>query len=430
MLHLMPHLLYVSATEPTAACTSISAALRQAAAGDTVLVGRGRYAPSTTGEQFPLYVPPGVTLVGEGQGVSIIAGEGATDLSFRPVQAGQSLILLGDGTTLRDLTVANSGGNGVSNQPGARVLIMRNEIRQHGQHGLLLSGPQEAVVLDNHFSDNGTKQFRPATPRPAAGRQGHHIFVQGKSGVANSLVIAGNTMQRAFADGLALVVFFDEADGVTMYARVINNTIEASERRGVTIAGSFGPSHNRVTIDVSHNIIRHNGAQAIGAQAARPLVTQLIRDSYLCLRIVDNDCQDNGEGIVLFGGFGPAEDNVLAGTVLGNHITGTPRHAIRVIGGVGFGGYAAQYNRVRVTISRNHIAETGEVPVFLQGGISEGQEAVADNTVAAQLLANDLPAVSGKPSVLLNDGLVSNMVYVADPAPAHARTSDPLPYQA
>jgi len=79
------------------------------------------------------------------------------------------------------------------------------------------------------------------------------MFVQGQSGVANSLVIASNTMQSAFADGLALVVFFDEADGVTMHARIVNNTIEASERRGVTIAGSFGPSHNRVTIDVNHN---------------------------------------------------------------------------------------------------------------------------------------------------------------------------------
>src|SRR5882757_2543663 len=94
--------------------------------------------------------------------------------------------------------------------------------------------------------------------------------------------------------------------------------------------------------------------------------------SYLCLRIADNDCQNNGEGIVLFGGFGPAEDNGLDGTVIGNRITSTPRHAIRVIGGVGFGGYAAQRNRVRVTMSRNHIAETGEVPIFLQGGISEG----------------------------------------------------------
>lgn len=48
MPHRMPHLLYVSAVEPTAACASISAALRQAAAGDTGLVGWGRYAPSTT----------------------------------------------------------------------------------------------------------------------------------------------------------------------------------------------------------------------------------------------------------------------------------------------------------------------------------------------------------------------------------------------
>jgi Right handed beta helix region len=326
--------------------------------------------------------------------------------------------------------VANSGGNGVSNQPGARVLIMRNELRQHGQHGLLLSGPQEAVVLDNHFVDNGTKQFRPTTPRPAAGRQGHHIFVQGKSGGANSLVIAGNTMQRAFADGLALVVFFDEADDVTMYARVLNNTIEASERRGVTIAGSFGPSHNRVTIDVSHNTIRHNGAQAIGAQAARPLVTQLIRDSYLCLHIADNDCQDNGEGIVLFGGFGPAEDNVLDATVLGNRITGTPRHAVRVIGGVGFGGYAAQHNRVRGTMSRNHITEASEVPVFLQGGTAEGQETATDNTVVAQLLANDLPTVPGKSSVLLNDGLPGNTVYLENPVPPYETINHPLPYQA
>lgn len=182
-------------------------------------------------------------------------GKAPQSCPYRPVREGQSLILLVDDTTLRDMTVVNSDGNGVSNQPGARVLITRNAIGQHGQHGLLLSGPQEAVVLDNRLVDNGTKQFRPVTPRQAAGRQGHHIFVQGKSGVANSLVLTGNTMQRAFADGLALVVFFDEADGVTMPARVINNTIEASERRGVTIAGSFGPSHNRVTINISHNTI-------------------------------------------------------------------------------------------------------------------------------------------------------------------------------
>ena len=101
-----------------------------------------------------------------------------------------------------------------------------------------------------------------------------------------------------------------------------------------------------------------------------------------------------------------------------------------MIGRVGFGGYAAQRNRVWVTISRNHIAETSEVPIFLQGGIAEGQEIVTDNAIVAPLLVNDLPTVPGKPSVLLNDGLADNAVHVEDPAPAHTRASDPQPYQA
>jgi hypothetical protein len=101
-----------------------------------------------------------------------------------------------------------------------------------------------------------------------------------------------------------------------------------------------------------------------------------------------------------------------------------------LVGQVGFGGYAAQHNRVRVTISRSHITEAGEGPIFLQGGIAEGQETATDNTVVAQLLSNNLPTVPGKPSVLLNDGLTGNAVHVEEPAPAHTWASDPLPYQA
>ena len=56
--------------------------------------------------------------------------------------------------------------------------------------------------------------------------------------------------------------------------------------------------------------------------------------------------------------------------------------------------------------------------IFLQGGIAQGQETVTDNVAVAQLLANDLPPVSGKPSVLLNDGLTGNAVHVEEPVPA------------
>jgi hypothetical protein len=430
MPHVVPRLIYVSATDPTAAYTSISTALRHAAAADTVLVGPGRYAPSQTEEHFPLYVPPGVTLLGAGQEDSIIDGEGAMGLSFRPVQAGQSLVLLGDGSAVSDLTIMGSGGNGLGTQPGARVCITRNTIRQHGQHGIIVSGPQEAVIADNRFLDNGTRQFRPETPRPAAGRQGHHIFVQGKGGVANRVIIADNTMQGAFADALALVVFFDEPDGVGMHVSVLRNQIAQSQRRGLTIAGSFGPSHTRVTVDIQHNVIRDSATQAIAAQAARPLALQLLRHCVLNVHIIGNECVQNGGGIALFGGFGPAEDNLLTGTIVGNRLTGIQGHALRLIGGVGFGGYGAYRNRVQAIISRNHMEDVRHTPMFLQGGSAEGQEEATGNAVFAQLRDNTWPTTAAPPPLLLNDGLPGNTVWLADPAPAHARAADVIPYQA
>ncbi|MCZ6875307.1 MAG: right-handed parallel beta-helix repeat-containing protein [bacterium] len=430
MPHVMSHLLYVSATDTTAACTTISTALRHANAGDTVLVGPGQYSPSRTNEAFPLYVPPGVTLLGSGQDDTIVDGEGAMGLSFRPVLEGNSLVLLGDGSTLSGFTLLNSGGNGIGNQPGARIQVTRNTIRQHGQHGIILSGPQEAIIKDNTFLDNGTQQFRPLTPRPAAGRQGHHIFVQGKSGAANRILICDNSMTRAFADGIAIVVFFDEADGVQMHVRVLNNTIEQSERRGLTIAGSFGPCHNRVTIDVCHNTIRNNNNLAIGAQTARPLVTQCLRDNHLRLNIIDNACHNNGDGIMLYGGFGPAADNVLDAAILQNHITGAARYGLRIIGGVGMGGYGAHRNRVQAVLSRNCIENAGEVPIFLQGGATEGQEEVTGNAVVAQVIDNDLPTAAGKPSLLLNDGLADNTAQLEEPTADHERVQHVLPYEA
>ena len=427
---LMPHLLYVSASDKAAPFSSISAALLHAVPSDTVLVGPGRYSPSHTGERFPLYVPPGVTLAGAGQGESSIDGEGAMEISFRPVCEGQSLILLGNGSALSGCSVLNGGGNGIANQPGARVLITHNEIRGHGQHGILASGPREAVIKDNIFLDNGTKRFAPTTPRGVSGRQGHHIFVQGKGGMENRVIIMDNTMTRAFADGIAMVVFLDEADGVVMDVSVINNLIEQSERRGLTIAGSFAPSRGSVSVDVRRNVIRDNAEYAIAAQAARPLITALIRESYLRLRIFDNECHNSGEGIAVFGGYGPGEGNLLDGIVVGNLITGMQRHAVRVIGGVGYRGHAARQNRVRALVSRNRVEGAGDPPVLIQGGASEAQEEATGNEVLACVVDNELPALAGKPSIVINDGLPGNVVHLEEPAQAHERQSGVMAYHA
>ena len=425
---LMPRLLYVSASDTTASYASIGAALQQAVSGDTVLVGSGRYSPSQTGERFPLYVPPGVTLAGIGQNGSSIDGEGAMDISFRPVREGESLVLLGDGSVLSGFSVVNGGGNGVSNQPGARVLITRNEIRGHGQHGVLVSGPHEAVIKDNIFVNNGGKRFSPVTPRGVPGRQGHHIFVQGKGSADNRIIIVDNTMTRAYADGIAMVVFFDEPEGVSMHVSVINNLIEQSERRGLTIAASFSAPRHRVMIDVYRNIIRDNADYAIVAQAARPLTPTLISDSYLRVRIFDNECHRSAEGIALFGGFGPAEGNRLDATLLGNLITTIKGHALRVIGGIGYHGFGAHDNRIRALISRNRVEDAGGIPIFIQGGVAEAQEEATHNEVLAHVSGNELPTIAGKPSVVINDGLLGNSVRLEEPAQAHARVGGVMPF--
>jgi Protein of unknown function (DUF1565) len=426
---LMPRLLYVSASDEGASHASISDALLEAVTGDTVLVGPGRYSPSQTGERFPLYVPPGVTLAGMAQGECTIDGEGAADVSFRPVREGQSLVLLGDASVLSGFAVVNSGGNGVSNQPGAHVLITRNEIRGHGQHGVLISGPQEAIIKDNIFLDNGTKRFSPLTPRGIRGRQGHHIFVQGRAGAENRVIIIDNTMTRAYADGIALVVFFDEPDGVTMYISVINNLIEQSERRGLMIAASFSSGGHQARIDVRRNVIRDNAENAITARAAQPLAPTLIRDNSLGLQIFDNECRNSDEGIALVGGFGPAETNQLDATVVGNLITGIKGHAVRVVGGIGFHGHAALDNRVRALISRNRVEDVKGVPIFIQGGVSERQEEATGNEVLAYVHANELSAVAGKPSIVVNDGLLGNAVHLEESAQPYVRVGGvtPLP---
>jgi hypothetical protein len=425
---LMPHLLYVSAGDQTASFASISAALQQAVSGDTVLVDRGRYAPSQTAERFPLYVPPGVTLAGMGQGDSCIDGEGAMETSFRPVREGESLILLGDGSVLSGFTVINSGGNGVSNQPGARVLITRNTIRSHSQHGILISGPHEALIKDNIFLDNGTKRFSPITPRGMQGRQGHHIFVQGKGGTDNRIIIVDNAMTRAYADGIAMAVLFDEPDGVSMHVSVINNLIEQSERRGLTIAASFSAPRHQVLVDVCRNVLRDNTGCAIAAQAAHPLATTLISDSYLRVQIWENECYNSAEGIALSGGFGPAEGNRLDATIVGNLLSAIQRHAVQVIGGIGYHGYGAHDNRVRVLISHNRVEDARGIPIFIQGGVAAAQEEATENEVLAQVIGNELPTAPGRPAVVINDGLLGNVVHLEEPAQAHERIGGVMPF--
>jgi hypothetical protein len=179
---------------------------------------------------------------------------------------------------------------------------------------------------------------------------------------------------------------------------------------------------------VQRNVIRDNTEYAIAARAAQPLATTLIEASCLRLRLFDNECHHSAEGIVLFGALGPADGNLLEATIVRNLIAGMHRHAVRIVGGVGFRGYGAYRNRVQAVISRNRLAEIGDVPIFMQGGVAEAQEEAAGNEVLAHVVGNELPATAGERGIVVNDGLSGNTVYLEEPAQAHVRVGGVTPF--
>ena len=164
MTELSPHVLYVSQSDPKAKFQSIFKAIKNASEGDQIIVGPGTYSHKTTGECFPLYVPPLCQLIGSGSDTCKIDGGGALQIASRPLDPYQSLVLLGDQTSLSGFTISNSGGHAVSNEQGARILITKNDLRENGQHGLLIFGTNRAVVLNNQFNDNGTKKTELTAP--------------------------------------------------------------------------------------------------------------------------------------------------------------------------------------------------------------------------------------------------------------------------
>jgi hypothetical protein len=99
-----------------------------------------------------------------------------------------------------------------------------------------------------------------------------------------------------------------------------------------------------------------------------------------------------------------------------------------VIGGIGYHGYRAHDNCVPALISRNRVEDVVGIPIFIQGGVAEAQEEATDNQVLAQVMGNSLPTVQDKPSVVINDGLLGNVVHLADSAQAYERLGGVMPF--
>ncbi len=420
-----PKVLYVSQNDSKADFKSIFQATQKASEGDQIVVGPGIYSFKTTEEYFPIYVPPHCHLVGSGVDTCKIDGGGSLQISTRPLDPYQSLVLLGDKTSLSGFTISNSGGHAVSNEQGARILITKNILKDNGQHGLLIFGTNKAVVQNNRFQNNGTKEKQLPTPRwDGVAKQGHQIFIESKPNVKNDVTIIDNRLEKTFADGIDIEVF-DQPDGIEMHVQIIGNTISGCGRYGCCMAGSYGPSNSNVYVEIRNNEILDTKETAIDVEAAISLIRSTVYNSKLYVNIVDNKIKTCDCGINLFGAFSPSENSHAQYNVIGNEISNTKRYGIRAISGVGMDRWPVKDTICQAIITNNRIHDTGKDPIFAQGGIDNGSDDVKNNNLYLHLFENLFESTK---KIIVNDGLPTNHVIVYPNSQPFERNSEIIPY--
>src|SRR2546427_7302687 len=331
-------MIVVHPTDPQADVHSVTQALQAARTEDVILLNPGVYSPTRTGEVLPLKIPPGVTVAGAGKEVSIIDGEGLFEPSFNPIRPEVSVVVLADGATLTGVTVTNGGGHGIGVPPGVAAAIHNCTISRHGDHGVFLCGVAEAIVTGCVFQENGLKRFEPALPRGTGARQGHHIFAEARHGQRNRLLITDNTLRGCFADGIAFICFFPEADGVSFSASIVRNTIEESERGGLLFSCSFGPSHNRLRLTATDNILRANKQFGLSILTAVPLADKVPQDSELTAVVAGNEISASAIGVSVQGAVSEAHRNVCRVVIDRNRISNCSKNAVRLVGAIGVNG--------------------------------------------------------------------------------------------
>ena len=415
--------LSVHPTDSAADAHSLVRALAAATDGDVVSLMTGVYSPSRTGETLPIEVPAGVTVVGAGRGATVLDGEGLFEPSFNPIRTDLSVLVLGDRTLLSGLTVTNGGGHGVSVGPGTRASIHGCEISRHGQHGVFLAGVAEAVVSGNEFRQNGRRRSEPELPRGGKGHQGHHIFAVAMTGARNRLIITDNSMRDCWADGIGLVCFFDQGDGVTAHATILRNVIEESERGGFLFSASFGPSRNSFVLEAAHNVLRGNRQVGASVTVANPLAGPVPGGNSLALSLLDNEITDSPLGLRLQGGSSEARGNTGRVLVNGNRFARCPTGALHAVAGRATPTGTPSDNRLEVALLGNRFDDCGAPAVVLQAAAG-GPAGAAEGNVLAVKMAGNLGL--GSEAIQVCDGAPRNRVEIVPGSQAYGRAEGPL----
>jgi hypothetical protein len=231
-------------------------------------------------------------------------------------------------------------------------------------------------------------------------------------------------MRSCFADGIAFICFFPEADGVAFSATILRNTIEASERGGLLFSCSFGPAHNRLRIVAADNILRGNKQFGISFLTAVPLAEKVPQDSLLTALVAGNEISASPVGVLVQGAAGEAHHNVCRVTIDRNRIASCSRNAVRLVGAMGGDEVPTRDNTLHAEVSRNRI--TGSTPaVIVQGAGGTAKSDPRQNAVRARLTDNVIDAPSAQ-AIVVSNGRADNRVEVTEGSQTMTRADGDL----
>jgi hypothetical protein len=393
---------------PTGPHQTIAKALAEAVAGDAVVLGPGVYSRAS-GEQFPLYVPPGVSLRGSGPAETTIDGGGEFEWSWRPFRTDQSLLVLRDGSSLSGVTVEKSGGCGVAVSRG-RCEVSDAVIRNNGLHGLLIAGVDECTVRRCTFANNGTTGVSVPTYRPQPARPGESIFVICAQGRENRILITDNAIDGSTDQESLTVVSDSDDDDATGRIQIIDNHFSVA-RVCVLLCASFGGSRHRLAVDFANNDVR-GAAVGLIACAAYPVVHREAVGNVLTLRLSDNQFRDCGGGVLVAGAFAPARDNVVDVDVHDAHFVNVDT-AVRVIGAVGSTSAVVKGNRARARLHGLTVSGAARRTIVVDGAAMEVPSGVLSIDNEAEVVVGD-NSLGTTGRALLRDGVEGNHARVAD----------------
>lgn len=230
---------------------TIAYALRQAMLGAYVQLARGSYTESS-GEVFPLNVPPGVTLRGEeaekGQTVAIIGGGNLISPTF----ARQNVTLqAGKDTEIRGVsfTNPNTRGTGIWVE-SVNPKITNCTFNRNNREGVFVTGTGNPVISDSVFTQNGGNGISVANR--ATGDISGNLFQNTGFGLAISASAAPKISGNRIVENTDGIYINDAARPILR-----NNTIENNKRDGIVVTINAQPDLG-TAVSAGNNIIRNN----------------------------------------------------------------------------------------------------------------------------------------------------------------------------